>query len=62
MLVLSRKTGEIIRIGDDITITNLGENSYNRSQIRLGVNAPKHIKVHREEIYHRIKKEKDPLP
>lgn len=54
MLVLSRKPGESLRIGDDITITYLGVNAYNNTQIRLGITAPKTVPVHREEIYDKI--------
>lgn len=53
MLVLSRKAGESIVIGDKvITFTVLGING---NQVRIGVNAPKDVDVHREEIYERIK-------
>lgn len=48
MLVLTRKTGETIRIGDDIQITVL---SVKGDQIKLGINAPKHVEIHREEVY-----------
>jgi carbon storage regulator len=56
MLILARKRGQSIRIGDDIEIVVLQNNKdddYN--QIRLGIKAPKNISVHREEIYQRIK-------
>ncbi len=55
MLILTRKLGESIIVGDDVVITVLGVKG---SQIRLGIDAPKHISVHREEIYLRIKNEK----
>lgn len=52
MLILTRKIGESLLIGDDVEITVL---SVRGSQVKLGVKAPKEISVHREEIYHRIK-------
>ena len=54
MLILTRRVGESIMIGDDITITTLGVRG---SQVRLGVNAPEDVPVHREEIYLRIQQE-----
>ena len=54
MLILSRRVSETIIIGDDISLTVLGINGY---QVRIGINAPKEVSVHREEIYQRIKKE-----
>lgn len=54
MLVLTRKLGEIIRIGDAIKLTVLGVRS---GQVKLGIDAPPEIKVHREEIYARIQEE-----
>jgi len=55
MLILTRKVGETLMIGDDVTVTVLGVKG---NQIRVGVNAPKEIIVHREEIYKRIENEK----
>lgn len=56
MLILTRRPGETLTIGDNITVTVLGIKG---CQIRLGVNAPKDVEVHREEIYQRIQKEKN---
>ena len=56
MLVLTRKTGEAIQIGDDIEITIV---SIKGDQIKLGINAPKNIEIHRKEIYLEIQKENE---
>jgi carbon storage regulator len=55
MLVLTRRSGETIRIGPQIVVTILGVNG---SQVRLGVDAPKDVAVHREEVFERIKHER----
>lgn len=51
MLILTRRRGESVKIGDEITITVLGTNG---NQVRLGFAAPQHIAVHRQEVYRRI--------
>jgi carbon storage regulator len=59
MLILTRRVGETLMVGDDVTITVLGVKG---NQVRIGVNAPKDVAVHREEIYERIHKDKDEEP
>lgn len=59
MLILTRKVGETLIIGDDVKITVLGVKG---NQVRIGVDAPKEIAVHREEIYQRIQQEKNADP
>lgn len=58
MLILTRRVGETLMIGDEVTVTVLGVKG---NQVRIGVNAPKHVAVHREEIYDRIKQEQEQI-
>jgi len=55
MLILTRRVGETLMVGDNVTVTVLGVKG---NQVRIGVNAPKDVSVHREEIYMRIQAEK----
>ena len=55
MLILTRRVGETLMVGDDVTVTVLGVKG---NQVRIGVDAPKDVAVHREEIYQRIQSEK----
>ena len=57
MLILTRRVGETVVIGDDVDVTVLGVKG---NQVRLGVKAPRNVTVHREEIYERIQQEKEP--
>lgn len=55
MLILTRRSGETIHLGDDITVTVLGMKG---NQVRIGISAPKDVEVHREEIYKLVQEEK----
>ena len=55
MLILTRRVGESLNIGEEVTFTVLGVKG---NQVRVGINAPKTVAVHREEIYERIKNER----
>lgn len=56
MLILTRRVGEAVVIGEEVTVTVLGVKG---NQVRIGVNAPKSVSVHRDEIYERIKNERE---
>ena len=59
MLILTRRVGETLMIGDSITVTVLGVKG---NQVRIGITAPKDVSVHREEIYQRIQRGEAPVP
>ncbi len=59
MLILTRRVGETVMIGDNVAVTILGVKG---NQVRVGIKAPKDTPVHREEIYDRIRRENDDLP
>jgi len=54
MLILTRRVGETLMIGDEVSVTVLGVKG---NQVRIGINAPKDVAVHREEIFQRIRRE-----
>lgn len=56
MLILTRRVGETLMVGDEVSVTVLGVKG---NQVRIGINAPKDVSVHREEIYLRIQQEQD---
>jgi carbon storage regulator len=58
MLILTRRVGETLIIGDDVVITVLGVKG---NQVRVGINAPKEVSIHREEIYNRIHQSRDKI-
>jgi carbon storage regulator len=55
MLILTRRVGETLMIGNNVTVTVVGLNG---NQVRLGINAPKDVEVHREEVYERVQQER----
>ena len=59
MLILTRRVGETLMIGDRVSVTVLGVKG---NQVRIGVNAPREVAVHREEIFDRIQREHEPTP
>jgi carbon storage regulator len=58
MLILTRRVGEAVKVGDEVTVTVI---SVRGNQIRIGIHAPKDVTVHREEIYERIRRRRGPL-
>lgn len=58
MLILTRRVGETVIVGNDVTVTIVGVKG---NQIRIGIGAPKDVSIHREEIYERIRREQHPM-
>jgi carbon storage regulator len=58
MLIVTRRVGETVMVGRDVTVTVVGVRG---GQVRIGVNAPKDVTVHRKEIYERIRREQHPI-
>ncbi|MDP9009057.1 MAG: carbon storage regulator CsrA [Pseudomonadota bacterium] len=59
MLILTRRVGEAVMVGDDVTVTIIGVKG---NQVRIGISAPKNVAVHREETYERIQRAQHPAP
>jgi len=59
MLILTRRVGETVMVGDDVSVTIIGVKG---NQVRIGISAPKDVAVHREEIYERIQRAQHPAP
>jgi len=59
MLILTRRVGETLMVGEDITVTVLGVKG---NQVRVGINAPRNVAVHREEIYNKIQRDDEEKP
>lgn len=59
MLIMTRRVGEVLNVGDEVTVTVLGVKG---NQVRIGVNAPEDVGVHRSEVYERIQREKEDVP
>jgi carbon storage regulator len=59
MLILTRRVGETVIVGNDVAVTIVGVKG---NQIRIGISAPRNVPIHREEIYERIRREQQPVP
>lgn len=59
MLILTRRVGETLMVGNDVTVTIVGVKG---KQVRIGINAPRDVAVHREEVYESIRREQGPMP
>jgi carbon storage regulator len=59
MLILTRRVGEMVMIGDNVTVAIVGIDG---SRVRIGISAPKDVTVHRKEIFKRIRREQPPVP